>query len=157
MLLVDMTWTGVRELFTTSHNEVNFKEDSNSFTNSFPGPKSGFTRSFPMATTDMLSVLATAPLEHSYFDNGKLGAWAGPIHCTLNPMRKDVVDWEEQKLRKNEEGVQLNYDMYEEKEDKEELQVMLTVSTKSMKLMDQTMKGWNRERSTLPGMPKGSR
>merc|ERR1719315_939494 len=47
--------------------------------------------------------------------------------------------------------------MYEGKESKEELlevmeklSMLLTVPKKSVKLVDKTMKGWNRERSTLP-------
>ena len=113
-----------------------------------------------MTTADMLSVLTTAPLEYSYFDHGKLGAWAGPKHWKFKPMSKVVQEGEKQKGRKRKEVVQLDYDMYDRgDEDNEELQevleklsLLLTVPKKSVKLVDKTMKGWNRERSTLPGM-----
>ena len=112
-----------------------------------------------MTTADMLSVLTTAPLEYSYFDHGKLGAWAGPKHWKFKPMSKVVQEGEKQKGRKRKEVVQLDYDMYDRNdEDNEELQevleklsLLLTVPKKSVKLVDKTMKGWNRERSTLPG------
>jgi len=121
------------------------------------GPRPGFTASLPMTTADMLSVLTTAPLEYSYFDHGKLGAWAGPKHWKFKPMSKVVPEGEKQKGRKRKEVLQLDYDMFDGKQDNEELQEMLeklsallTVPKKSVKLVDKTMKGWNRERSTLP-------
>jgi len=121
------------------------------------GPRPGFTASLPMTTADMLSVLTTAPLEYSYFDHGKLGAWAGPKHWKFKPMSKVVPEGEKQKGRKRKEVLQLDYDMLDGNQDNEELQemleklsVLLTVPKKSVKLVDKTMKGWNRERSTLP-------
>jgi len=121
------------------------------------GPRPGFTASLPMTTADMLSVLTTAPLEYSYFDHGKLGAWAGPKHWKFKPMSKVVPEGEKQKGRKRKEVLQLDYDMLDGEQDNEELQemleklsVLLTVPKKSVKLVDKTMKGWNRERSTLP-------
>merc|ERR1719189_1656307 len=87
-----------------------------------PQPQ-GFTASLPMTTADMLSVLTTAPLEYSYFDHGKLGAWAGPKHWKFKPMSKVVQEGEKQKGRKRKEVVQLDYDMYDRNaEDNEELQ-----------------------------------
>merc|ERR1719153_1493139 len=73
-------------------------------------------------------------------------------------MSKVVQEGEKQKGRKRKEVVQLDYDMYDRNdEDNEELQevleklsLLLTVPKKSVKLVDKTMKGWNRERSTLP-------
>merc|ERR1719318_2209479 len=117
----------------------------------------GFTANLQMSTADMLSILTTAPLEYSYFDHGKLGAWAGPKHWKFKPMSKVVTEGEKGKGRKKKEVVQLDYDLYDGKEDKEELQelldklgLLMTVPKKSVKLVDKTMKGWNRERSTLP-------
>merc|ERR1712201_18602 len=72
-------------------------------------------------------------------------------------MSKVVPEGEKQKGRKRKEVLQLDYDMFDGKQDNEELQEMLeklsallTVPKKSVKLVDKTMKGWNRERSTLP-------
>ena len=41
-----------------------------------------------MSTADMLSILTTAPLEYSYFDHGKLGAWAGPKHWKFKALAR---------------------------------------------------------------------
>ena len=43
---------------------------------------------FQMSTADMLSILTTAPLEYSYFDHGKLGAWAGPKHWKFKALAR---------------------------------------------------------------------
>ena len=108
-----------------------------------------------MTTADMLSVLTTAPLEYSYFDHGKLGAWAGSNRRKFKPMSKVVAEREKGKRRKK--VVQLDYDLYDGKEDEDERQelldklgLLMTVPKKSVKLVDKTMKGWNREMSTLP-------
>merc|ERR1712240_1004907 len=75
----------------------------------------------------------------------------------MGPMSKVVPEGEKQKGRKRKEVLQLDYDMLDGEQDNEELQemleklsVLLTVPKKSVKLVDKTMKGWNRERSTLP-------
>ena len=55
--------------------------------------------------------------------------------------------------------VQLDYDMYEREEGKEELQgmleklaLLLTVPKHSVKLADQTMESWSREMKTMLGI-----
>ena len=55
--------------------------------------------------------------------------------------------------------VQLDYDMYEREEGKEELQgmlemlaLLLTVPKHSVKLADQTMESWSREMKTMSGI-----
>ena len=119
----------------------------------------GFTASLPMTTADMLSVLTTAPLEYSYFDHGKLGAWAGPKHWKFKPISKPATEeGEKTKAKKKKEIHQINYDDYdgntsdneEYKEMCDKLKVMLTVPKKSVKLVEKTMKGWNRDKNTLP-------
>ena len=119
----------------------------------------GFTASLPMTTADMLSVLTTAPLEYSYFDHGKLGAWAGPKHWKFKPISKPVTEeGEKTKGKKKKELHQINYDLYdcntsdneEYKELCNKLKVLLTVPKKSVKLVEKTMKGWNRDKNTLP-------
>ena len=55
---------------------------------SMPGARPGFTASMPMTTADMLTILTTAPLEYSYFDHGKLGAWAGPKHWKFKALAR---------------------------------------------------------------------
>jgi len=117
----------------------------------------GFTANMPMTTADMLAALTIAPLEYSYFDHGKLGAWAGPKHWKFKPLSKAVMEGDKAKGRKKKIIEQMDYNMYEGKDSKEELlevleklSMLLTVPKKSVKLVDKTMKGWNRERSTLP-------
>merc|ERR1719443_1368111 len=73
----------------------------------------GFTATLPMTTADMLSVLTTAPLEYSYFDHGKLGAWAGPKHWKFKPISKPVTEGEKVKGKKKKEIQQVDYDSYD--------------------------------------------
>ena len=53
-----------------------------------------------MTTSDMLAALTTAPLEYSYFDQGKLGAWAGPKHWKFKPLSRNIPDAEKIKGKK---------------------------------------------------------
>merc|ERR1719369_644542 len=63
-----------------------------------------------MTTEDMLSVLTTAPLEYSYFDHGKIGAWAGPKHWKFKPLaRATVADPDKVKCRKKKVVEWLDY------------------------------------------------
>ena len=108
-----------------------------------------FTASLPVTTIDMPFIFTTAFLGYSYIDHGKVEARAGPEHLKLKPMSKIVAE---------KEVVQVDYDIYDVKEDKEELQgmleelsLLLTVPKKSVKLVDKTLNGCNRERSILPG------
>merc|ERR1719189_3460400 len=124
-----------------------------------PQPQ-GFTASLPMTTADMLSVLTTAPLEYSYFDHGKLGAWAGPKHWKFKPMSKNAAGEGEKSKgkKKTKELSQINYDSYEgnisdneeTKELMDKVKSFMTTPKKSVKLVEKTMKGWNREKITLP-------
>ena len=123
------------------------------------GPRpGGFTASLPMTTADMLSVLTTAPLEYSYFDHGKLGAWAGPKHWKFKPISKPVTEGEKVKGKKKKEIQQVDYDSYdcsnsdneEFKELMDKCKLLLATPKKSVKLVEKTMKGWNREKNTLP-------
>ena len=120
------------------------------------GAKPGLTASLPMTTADMLSALTTAPLEYSYFDTGKLGAWAGPKHWKFKPISK-TVEADKTKGRKKKEISQLVYANYNgqiEDEVTEEtlgkVGNLLQLPKKSVKLVEKTMKGWNREKNTLP-------
>ena len=120
------------------------------------GAKPGLTASLPMTTEDMLSVLTTAPLEYSYFDTGKLGAWAGPKHWKFKPISK-AVESDKSKGRKKKEISQLvfadfNGQIEDEVTEKTLGKVgdLLKVPKKNVKLVEKTMKGWNREKNTLP-------
>jgi len=117
------------------------------------GPaRPGFTADMPLTPADMLSILTTAPLEYSYFDHGKMGAWAGPKHWKFKPLaRPAAVDSEKVKGRKKKVIERLDYQQMDTEEDLEaRVDEMLNTPKKSVKLIDKTMKGWSRERSTLP-------
>ena len=108
--------------------------------------KPGFTANLPMTTADMLSVLTTAPLEYSYFDHGKLGAWAGPKHWKFKPMSKNAAGEGEKSKgkKKTKELSQINYDSYEgnfsdneeTKELMDKVKSFMTTPKKSVKLVD---------------------
>merc|ERR1719187_1677347 len=113
----------------------------------------GLTATLPMTTADMLSALTTAPLEYSYFDHGKIGAWAGPKHWKFKPLSRIATgELEKGKGRKKKVVECLDYDEFDERlEDVlQRVEKLLELPKKSVKLVDKTMKGWNRERSTLP-------
>ena len=122
-----------------------------------PGARPGLTARLPMTTADMLSALTTAPLEYSYFDTGKLGAWAGPKHWKFKPISKAVTETDKTKGRKKKEISQLVFTNYNGPIDDEETEEtlskvgnLLSLPKKSVKLVEKTMKGWNREKNTLP-------
>merc|ERR1719239_48841 len=115
----------------------------------------GFTANLQMSTADMLSILTTAPLEYSYFDHGKLGAWAGPKHWKFKALARATAELEEgvaKSGRKKKQLEHIGYDDFESfnKSDLAKISALLKSPKKSVKLIDKTMKGWNRERSTLP-------
>jgi len=94
------------------------------------------TASLPVTTVDMPFMFTIAPLEYSNIDHGKVGARAEPEHLKLKPISKIVAE---------KEVGQVDYDMDDGKEDKEELQgmleelsLLLTVPKKSVKLVDKT-------------------
>merc|ERR1719228_2179574 len=115
----------------------------------------GFTANLQMSTADMLSILTTAPLEYSYFDHGKLGAWAGPKHWKFKALARQTAELEEGVAkggRKKKLLEHIGYDEFEKfnEGDLGKISALLKTPKKSVKLIDKTMKGWNRERSTLP-------
>jgi len=115
----------------------------------------GFTANLQMTTEDMLQVLTTAPLEYSYFDHGKLGAWAGPKHWKFKALTRAREEGEEGATKGGRKKKQLENIDYEDFEgfsdaDLAKLSALLQPPKKSVKLIDKTMKGWNRERSTMP-------
>merc|ERR1719234_1697250 len=115
----------------------------------------GFTANLQMSTADMLSILTTAPLEYSYFDHGKLGAWAGPKHWKFKALARATAELEEGVAKSGRKKKQLEHIGYDDFEtfnegDLTKISALLKSPKKSVKLVDKTMKGWNRERSTLP-------
>jgi len=116
----------------------------------------GATANLPMTPADMLTVLTSAPLEYSFFDSGKMGAWAGPKHWKFKPLMRPAAataDGDKVKGRKKKAIERLNYLDLDEEMDNEleaKLEEMLNAPKKSVKLVEKTMKGWSRERSTLP-------
>jgi len=118
-----------------------------------PASSHGFTSN--LSTADLVSVLTTAPLEYSYFDTGKLGAWAGPKHWKFKPITRSIApDVEKSKGRKKKVVEKLDYMFDDDSEEMKELidkvDSLLKAPKRSVKLIDKTMKSWNRDRSTLP-------
>merc|ERR1719474_1374088 len=110
----------------------------------------GFTANLQMSTADMLSILTTAPLEYSYFDHGKLGAWAGPKHWKFKPMARPTVSVDK-KIRKKKEILAINVKQYECNEDEQDrIESLLSKPKKLIRLAEKTMKGWSREKNILP-------
>merc|ERR1719347_2104279 len=115
----------------------------------------GLTATLAPTPADLLSVLTSAPLEYSYFDHGKPGAWAGPKHWKLKPLtRPGIKNIEEdgKSGRKKKVIEQLAYEQLddESEEDVARYRELLGKPKKSVKLVEKTMKGWNREKHTLP-------
>ena len=117
-----------------------------------PGGK-GFTANLPMTTSDMLSVLTTTPLEYSYFDQGKIGAWAGPKHWKFKPMAKVLDPSQDGPKNKKKKVINpIGFVEYDEEDDElmSKMNSLFSEPKKSIKLTDKTMKGWNRDKNTLP-------
>ena len=119
-------------------------------------PASSLGLTSNLTTADLVSVLTTAPLEYSYFDTGKLGAWAGPKHWKFKPISKSTVpDADKTKGRKKKVIEKFDYMFYDDSEEMKSLidkvDSLLKLPKRSVKLIDKTMKSWNRDRSTLPG------
>jgi len=130
-----------------------FTEYSERATAHAAGPSNkGFTATLPMTTADMLQALTTAPLEYSYFDQGKLGAWAGPKHWKFKPLSRPAADGDKAKGRKKKEVHSLDFSTYEDEEEDtlEKMEKYLTKPKKAITLTEKTMKGWNRGNNTLP-------
>lgn len=110
----------------------------------------GLTANLPMSTTDMLSALTTAPHEYSYFDHGKLGAWAGPKHWKFKPMARPTVSVDK-KIRKKKEILAINVKQYAcNEEEQDRVESLLSKPKKLIRLAEKTMKGWSREKNILP-------
>jgi len=116
------------------------------------GGNKGFTANLQVSTIDMLSALTTAPHEYSYFDHGKLGAWAGPKHWKFKPMSRPVINPDKTKPRKKKEISQLDLTTFEDSVDDEteNIERLLSAPSKSIRLAERTMKGWNRDKNILP-------
>jgi len=110
----------------------------------------GFTTNLPMTTSDMLSVLTSTPLEYSYFDQGKLGAWAGPKHWKFKPM-KPILTEEVVKGKKKKEISSIQFDEFDDEESLlTKMDTIFKDPKKTITLTEKTMKSWNRDKNTLP-------
>jgi len=116
--------------------------------------------------------LLAAPSEYSYFDQGRLGAWAGPRHWKFKPVRnpqtlKNMMNQDpnqppgnqQQAAKgkgKNKKAVPEEYE-FEEVYAQGDLNVLLdsvekgmNIPKKSIKLQSQTMERWSEDRFQLP-------
>ncbi len=117
-----------------------------------PGGKNHVT----MALMDVKTLrdhLSSVPTEYSYFDTGRLGAWAGPKHWKFKPFhRAPAAADEDKKKRQRKEKEKVNF---EEMDDANKLlsdfvERSLTVPKRAIKLQNKTMMNWGDEKNVLP-------
>lgn len=97
------------------------------------------------------------PNEYSYFDNGRLGAWAGPKHWKFKAFAKpslpQVGNAGENPKKKAKEAIgPLSFEdlFVEDKEMWNTVEKTMTVPKKPIKLQNKTMVNWNEDRFLLP-------
>jgi condensin complex subunit 2 len=106
--------------------------------------------------------LTTVPNEYSYFDDGRLGAWAGPRHWKFKPSSKPTfaipgqrggVDALDKKKKQPKEALgPHNVDTFYLQDEPLWISVekTVTVPKKPIKLQNKTMVNWSEERFLLP-------
>lgn len=98
--------------------------------------------------------LAAVPSEYSYFDSGRLGAWAGPHHWKFKapPVRRTGAAEERAKAKKKKESEKLCLDdlFDSEKKTLATAEKALTVPKKAIKLQNKTIESWTDEKNLLP-------
>lgn len=102
--------------------------------------------------------LASVPSEYSYFDTGRLGAWAGPKHWKFKPVSKSLnkvtgaPDTEKEKKKKKDKE-RVDFDELVQIQDNtiiDFIQKAMTLPQKSIKLQNKTMQNWGEEKTMLP-------
>jgi len=99
--------------------------------------------------------LSAVPTEYSYFDTGRLGAWAGPKHWKFKAFRRDKLassEEERQKRQKNKEKEKVSFAKLDVKGDPVQMAVdkAMTVPKKAIKLQNKTIMNWSEEKNVLP-------
>ena len=102
--------------------------------------------------------LTSVPNEYSYFDTGRLGAWAGPKHWKFKPFSKPAFllprgDQGGEKKKKVKEAVgPLQFEEIYDKSNElwSTLHKTMTVPEKSIKLQNKTMVNWSEDKLLLP-------
>ncbi len=112
-------------------------------------------RNVTMALMDVKNLrdhLSAVPTEYSYFDTGRIGAWAGPKHWKFKPMHRLPAGDDDKKKRQKKDKEKINF---EELDDGNKLlqdfvQKAMTVPKKAIKLQNKTMLSWGDEKNALP-------
>jgi len=98
--------------------------------------------------------LTNIPNEYSYFDHGRLGAWAGPRHWKFKPMSKFAVPGlpKTDKKKAKDPLKPHNYeDLFdEESEAWRTVEKTTRINKKPVQLQNKTMVNWSEERLLLP-------
>merc|ERR1719322_1037408 len=101
--------------------------------------------------------LTSVPNEYSYFDNGRMGAWAGPKHWKFKPIAKGQLGVpiganKERKKSTKEPIGPIDFDeMYSESGELwQTVQKTMTVPKKAIKLQNKTMVNWSEDKLVLP-------
>ena len=106
--------------------------------------------------TDMKQRLTSVPNEYSYFDDGRLKAWAGPKHWKFKPFAKPAFlaprDPAEKKKKVKEPIGPHNFDeLYDEENDVwKTVEKTMKVPEKAIKLQNKTMVNWSEDKLLLP-------
>ena len=104
--------------------------------------------------------LTAVPNEYSYFDNGRMGAWAGPKHWKFKPISKPQPGQpsgglasknERKKSTKEPVGPYDFEEMYSESGELwQSVEKTMTVPKKAIKLQNKTMVNWSEDKLILP-------
>ena len=106
--------------------------------------------------TDMKQRLTAVPNEYSYFDDGRLGAWAGPKHWKFKPLSRPAFlapkDPGDKKKKVKEPIGPHNFDeMYDKQNDIwSTVEKTMKVPEKAIKLQNKTMVNWSEDKLLLP-------
>ena len=96
--------------------------------------------------------LAAVPNEYSYFDTGKLGAWAGPGHWKFKPVARKVPNLGERKKTQRKEKEKLDFEALDNKDSLllDFVQKAMSMPKRPIKLQNKTIDSWTEEKNLIP-------
>merc|ERR1712018_982593 len=100
---------------------------------------------------NMKQRLTSIPNEYSYFDDGRLGAWAGPKHWKFKPMARPTagfaVPHTKAKKAKDPIGPYACEDLFDEDNTLwKSVEKTMIIPKKAIKLQANTMNNWREEK-----------
>ena len=109
-----------------------------------------------LVAANMKARLTSIPSEYSYFDNGRLGAWAGPKHWKFKPTRGPTfaIPGVPKKDKKKDKDPIKPHDfdeLFDEENDLWKVVLKTTkLNAKPMQLQNKTMVNWSEDKLLLP-------